>query len=71
MVNCQGCITGGTGKTVTLQTLPKVLSDSSVPIFMADVNGDLFGMAKAGAASVKLKWRLDGLGIAGDLLGCL
>ena len=66
LVNRHGCITGatGTGKTVTLQVIAQALSDSGVPVFMADVKGDLSGMAKAGAASTKLKQRLDSLGIA-------
>ncbi|AMO98925.1 hypothetical protein CAter282_1021 [Collimonas arenae] len=65
-MNRHGCITGatGTGKTVTLQVIAQALSDSGVPVFMADVKGDLSGMAKAGAASAKLKQRLDSLGIA-------
>ncbi len=51
LVNRQGCITGGTSKTATLQWIAQALSDSGVPIFMADVKGDLSGMAKAGAAT--------------------
>ncbi|MEM4989325.1 helicase HerA-like domain-containing protein [Collimonas sp. H4R21] len=66
LVNRHGCITGatGTGKTVTLQVIAQALSDSGVPVFMADVKGDLSGMAKAGAASDKLKQRLQALGMA-------
>jgi DNA helicase HerA-like ATPase len=65
LVNRHGCITGatGTGKTVTLQVIAQALSDSGVPVFMADVKGDLSGMAKAGASSVKLKQRLQTLGV--------
>lgn len=65
LVNRHGCITGatGTGKTVTLQVIAQALSDGGVPVFMADVKGDLSGMAKAGVASVKLRQRLDALGI--------
>lgn len=61
--NRHGCITGatGTGKTVTLQVLAQALSDIGVPVFMADVKGDLSGMAKAGALTPKLKERLDAL----------
>ncbi|MEO6921370.1 MAG: helicase HerA-like C-terminal domain-containing protein [Collimonas sp.] len=64
-VNRHGCITGatGTGKTVTLQVIAQALSDRGVPVFMADVKGDLSGMAKAGATSAKLKQRLETLGI--------
>jgi DNA helicase HerA-like ATPase len=50
LANRHGLITGatGTGKTVTLQTLAEQLSRAGVPVFMADVKGDLSGMAKAG-----------------------
>ena len=65
LVNRHGCITGatGTGKTVTLQVLAQALSDIGVPVFMADVKGDLSGIAKAGAQSAKLKERLTTLGM--------
>jgi DNA helicase HerA-like ATPase len=65
LVNRHGCITGatGTGKTVTLQSIAQSLSDIGVPVFMADVKGDLSGMAKAGAASEKMKARLEMLGV--------
>ncbi|MBS0308651.1 MAG: DUF853 domain-containing protein [Proteobacteria bacterium] len=61
LANRHGCITGatGTGKTVTLQVLAQALSGIGVPVFMADVKGDLSGMAKAGALSSKMKQRLD------------
>ncbi|MES2899156.1 MAG: helicase HerA-like C-terminal domain-containing protein [Pseudomonadota bacterium] len=60
LVNRHGCITGatGTGKTVTLQVIAQSLSDIGVPVFMADVKGDLSGMAKAGSVSEKMKARL-------------
>lgn len=63
LANRHGCITGatGTGKTVTLQVLAQALSDIGVPVFMADVKGDLSGIAKAGAPNPKLKARLDSL----------
>ncbi len=63
LVNRHGCITGatGTGKTVTLQTIAQALSGIGVPVFMADVKGDLSGMAKAGALSDKLGKRLQSL----------
>lgn len=63
LVNRHGCITGatGTGKTVTLQTIAQSLSDLGVPVFMADVKGDLSGMAKAGSASEKMKARLQAI----------
>jgi DNA helicase HerA-like ATPase len=60
LANRHGCITGatGTGKTVTLQKLAESFSRIGVPVFMADVKGDLTGIAKAGAPSDKLKARL-------------
>ncbi len=65
LVNRHGCITGatGTGKTVTLQVIAQALSDSGVPVFMADVKGDLSGMAKAGSLTSRMKERLDFLGV--------
>ncbi|MEO8837316.1 MAG: helicase HerA-like domain-containing protein, partial [Herbaspirillum sp.] len=65
LANRHGCITGatGTGKTVTLQVLAQAFSNIGVPVFMADVKGDLSGMAKAGAASPKLSARLESLGL--------
>lgn len=65
LVNRHGCITGatGTGKTVTLQVFAQALSDIGVPVFMADVKGDLSGIAKAGTQSAKLKERLAALGM--------
>ncbi|MES2016718.1 MAG: helicase HerA-like C-terminal domain-containing protein [Pseudomonadota bacterium] len=60
LVNRHGCITGatGTGKTVTLQVIAQSLSDIGVPVFMADIKGDLSGMARAGALSEKMTARL-------------
>jgi DNA double-strand break repair helicase HerA and related ATPase len=63
LANRHGLIAGatGTGKTVTLQTLAQGLSRIGVPVFMADVKGDLSGLAQPGASSPKLKERLDTL----------
>jgi DNA helicase HerA-like ATPase len=54
--NRHGLITGatGTGKTVTLQTLAENFSRLGVPVFMADVKGDLSGISQAGKISDKL-----------------
>ncbi|WP_322865857.1 helicase HerA-like domain-containing protein [Aquicoccus sp. G2-2] len=54
--NRHGMIAGatGTGKTVTLQILAEGFSAMGVPVFMADVKGDLSGLAKAGSAGFKL-----------------
>jgi hypothetical protein len=61
LANRHGLIAGatGTGKTVTLQTLAQGFSRIGVPVFMADVKGDLSGLAQPGAMSPKLKERLD------------
>jgi DNA helicase HerA-like ATPase len=63
--NRHGCITGatGTGKTVTLQRLAQAFSDHGVPVFMADVKGDLAGIAQPGTPTPKLKQRLAQLGM--------
>ncbi|MCT2768319.1 helicase HerA-like C-terminal domain-containing protein [Enterobacter cloacae] len=65
MANRHGLITGatGTGKTVTLQKLAESLSEIGVPVFMADVKGDLAGMAQEGAPSEKLLERLKNIGV--------
>jgi uncharacterized protein len=65
LANRHGCITGatGTGKTITLQVLAERFSALGVPVFMADVKGDLTGIAKPGQASEKMKKRLESLQI--------
>jgi DNA helicase HerA-like ATPase len=65
LANRHGLIAGatGTGKTVTLQTLAQGFSAIGVPVFMADVKGDLSGLAQPGSMSPKLKERLASLGI--------
>jgi len=56
LANRHGLITGatGTGKTVTLQSLAEQFSRIGVPVFMADVKGDLGGISQAGQVSAKL-----------------
>ncbi len=56
MANRHGLITGatGTGKTVSLQTLAENFSNQGVPVFMADVKGDLVGISQKGQISDKL-----------------
>jgi DNA helicase HerA-like ATPase len=56
LANRHGLITGatGTGKTVTLQTLAESFSKIGVPVFMADVKGDLAGISQPGNISPKL-----------------
>jgi DNA helicase HerA-like ATPase len=65
LANRHGLITGatGTGKTVTLQTLAENFSKSGVPVFMADVKGDLTGISQAGAIGEKLAGVLKERGI--------
>ncbi|MEE6890637.1 helicase HerA-like C-terminal domain-containing protein [Escherichia sp. TW14182] len=65
MANRHGLITGatGTGKTVTLQKLAESLSEIGVPVFMADVKGDLTGVAQEGTTSEKLLARLKSIGV--------
>src|SRR5512136_2850123 len=61
LANRHGCITGatGTGKTVTLQKMAESFSRIGVPVFLADIKGDLTGIAKAGQLSDKMKKRID------------
>lgn len=65
MANRHGLIAGatGTGKTVTLRVLAEGFSRMGVPVFMADVKGDLAGLSQAGIKSEKLTERLTTLGI--------
>ena len=66
MANRHGLITGatGTGKTVTLQVLTDHFSRIGVPVFVADVKGDLSGLAMPGSATPKLMERLTAIGAA-------
>src|SRR5215471_11683459 len=52
LANRHGLVTGatGTGKTVTLQVVAEGLSKAGVPVFAADIKGDLSGIAMAGSA---------------------
>ena len=65
MANRHGLITGatGTGKTVTLQKMAESFASIGVPVFMADVKGDLAGIGAPGVASEKLLKRLKSIGI--------
>jgi DNA helicase HerA-like ATPase len=66
VANRHGLITGatGTGKTVTLQVLAEQFSRIGVPTFMADVKGDLAGLAAAGSLTPRMSDRLKQLGLA-------
>ncbi len=63
LANRHGLIAGatGTGKTVTLQTLAEQFSRIGVPVVMADVKGDLSGMAKPGGGNAKVAERAKNL----------
>ena len=73
LANRHGLITGatGTGKTVTLQTLAESFSRIGVPVFMADVKGDLTGISQAGTLGEKMAGILKERGIqAPEPLAC-
>lgn len=65
MANRHGLIAGatGTGKTVTLQVMAEAFSRIGVPVFMADVKGDLSGLAKPGTLNDRIQSRLDQIGL--------
>ena len=65
MANRHGLITGatGTGKTITLQTLAENFSRLGVPVFMADVKGDLSGISQTGALPPKVAKLLEERGL--------
>ncbi|MEW7995548.1 MAG: helicase HerA-like domain-containing protein [Candidatus Thiodiazotropha endolucinida] len=67
MANRHGLITGatGTGKTVTLQVLAESFSRLGVPVFTADVKGDLSGLAGSGKTHPKITERLEYIKIEG------
>ncbi|WP_181038457.1 helicase HerA-like domain-containing protein [Arthrobacter sp. ZGTC131] len=64
MMNRHGLVAGatGTGKTVTLHMMAEQLSTAGVPVFLADIKGDLSGLATAATGSEKLKARTEGIG---------
>ena len=68
MANRHGLIAGatGTGKTITLKVMAESFSDLGVPVFLADVKGDLSGCCKPGTMNDKIAERLSGLGIDKD-----
>ncbi len=68
MANRHGMIAGatGTGKTITLKVLAESFSDCGVPVFLADVKGDLAGMCKPGVISRSLQERIDAMGLEGE-----
>lgn len=71
--NRHGLIAGasGTGKTVTMKVLAEGFAQAGVPVFMADVKGDVTGMAQPGDDTEKVRERAAALGAAGwEPRGC-
>jgi len=66
--NRHGLIAGatGTGKTVTLQALAESFSQQGVPVFLADVKGDISGISQPGKSHPKINERLQALGLSVD-----
>ena len=67
MANRHGLIAGatGTGKTITMKVMAESFSDMGVPVFMADVKGDVSGMCVPGADSADMRGRIERFGIEG------
>lgn len=65
MLSRHGLIAGatGTGKTVTLKVIAEALSNEGIPVFLADVKGDLGSLTEAGQMNGKLEARLQSLGL--------
>lgn len=65
MANRHGLIAGatGTGKTITLKVLAESFSDAGVPVFLADIKGDLSGMCRPGADSEDMQKRINKFGL--------
>ena len=65
MANRHGLIAGatGTGKTVTLKVLAESFSDMGVPVFVADIKGDLSGMCQSGQETKHIRRSIDNFGI--------
>ena len=73
MVNRHGLVAGatGTGKTVTLQVMAEALSAIGVPVFAADVKGDLSGISQPGKSSPKFDARVQAMGLGPiEFAGC-
>ena len=65
MANRHGLIAGatGTGKTVTLKVIAESFSDMGVPVFIADIKGDLSGMCCEGKENKHIRRSIDSMGI--------
>ncbi|WP_107879679.1 helicase HerA-like domain-containing protein [Neisseria animaloris] len=70
MANRHGLIAGatGTGKTVTLRRMAEAFSEAGIPVFLADVKGDLSGIANAGSDSGKVAERIAEFGLGSGWL---
>ena len=70
--NRHGLVTGatGTGKTVTLQRIAEAFCQIGVPVFMADVKGDLAGLANEGQLAGKVKERVEQLQTQFEIMRC-
>jgi DNA helicase HerA-like ATPase len=66
MANRHGLVAGatGTGKTITLKVLAESFSDMGVPVFLADVKGDLSGMVQPGVDSEDMQKRIQKFGLS-------
>lgn len=66
MANRHGLITGatGTGKTTTVKVLAEAFSDAGVPVFVADVKGDVSGISEPGEINDNMQERIDRFGLA-------
>src|SRR5438552_3437626 len=71
MVNRHGLVAGatGTGKTKTLQLMAEQLAAQGVPVFLADIKGDLSGMAVAGEPNRKIAERCASMGLTWEPKG--
>jgi len=65
MVNRHGLVAGatGTGKTVSIKVLAEAFSDLGVPVFMADIKGDVSGLCKAGEPNRSVDERVKSMNI--------
>ena len=65
MANRHGLIAGatGTGKTVTLKVVAESFSDMGVPVFLADIKGDLSGMCQLGTENKHIRRSIDNMGL--------
>ena len=65
MANRHGLIAGatGTGKTVTLKVVAESFSDMGVPVFLADIKGDLSGMCQLGQENKHIRRSIDNMGL--------